>query len=249
MSSMSTSMESGYTSARRSRRPSLPAVGLTVVVAVLLVGAGVLFGRAGGNSSPAAATGAAPGAKAAAPSDVTGILAAFSYPKTWAPETLGGADQQVGIALKLKRTGPDGSFMARRLDGKLAQPFEMAPLAATTEQGLKNAIKDFELVRTEQLRAGAGDYLRITYLQARRPPGGVHEPAGGRAHRRADLLPDLPVGRGRLGQGRRRRPADGRQLPGRPLSEHARPPSPPVARTRLPGGRRGSLRTTPTAQG
>ncbi len=171
MSSMSTSMESGYTSARRSRRPSLPAVGLTVVVAVLLVGAGVLFGRAGGNSSPAAATGAAPGAKAAAPSDVTAVLAAFSYPKTWAPETLSGADQQVGIALKLKRTGPDGSFMARRLDGKLAQPFEMAPLAATTEQGLKNAIKDFELVRTEQLRAGAQDYLRITYLQAQQPAG------------------------------------------------------------------------------
>jgi hypothetical protein len=141
-------------------------MGLVVVVAVLLVGAGVLFGRAGGGSKPAAATAAATGAKAAAPSDVSAVLAAFSHPDAWASETLSKADQQVGVALKLKRTGPDASFMARRLDGKLAQPFEMAPLAATTEQGLKNAIKDFKLVRTEQLRAGAQDYLRITYLQA-----------------------------------------------------------------------------------
>jgi hypothetical protein len=163
MSTISTSMESGSTSAPRPRRSSLPAVGLTVVVAVLLVSAGVLLGRAGSDSSPAT------GAKAAAPSDVRAVLAGFSYPKAWAPDALSGADQQVGIALKLKRAGPDASFMARRLDGKLAQPFEMAPLAATTEQGLKNAIKDFRLIRTEQLRAGAQDYLRITYLQLQQP--------------------------------------------------------------------------------
>jgi hypothetical protein len=172
MASISTPVESGHSSAApKSRRPSLPAVGLIVVVAALLVGAGVLVGRAGDSTTAAKTTtpGATAGAKAAAPSDVSAVLSAFSYPKAWTSETLTGADQQVGIALRLKRTGPDGSFIARRLDGKLAQPFEMAPLASTTEQGLKDAIKDFKLVRTEQLRAGSQDYLRITYLQTQQP--------------------------------------------------------------------------------
>jgi hypothetical protein len=164
MASISTQVESGQSSAdRKTGRPSLPAVGLIVVAAALLIGGGVLVGRAVDSSPAATATtapGATPGAQAAAPSDVSAVLSAFSYPN---------ADQQVGIALKLQRTGPDGSFIARRLDGKLAQPFEMAPLAATTEQGLKDAIKDFKLVRTEQLRAGTQDYLRITYLQTQQP--------------------------------------------------------------------------------
>lgn len=168
MTSTTTPIESGYIApVRRSRRPSLPAVALGVVVAVLLVGAGVLFGRSGNDPAPAATSNSV--ATTAGPSDVSGVLDDFSYPKAWTAETLSKADQQVGIALKLQRTGPDGSFIARRLDGRLAQPFEMAGLAATTEQGLKEAIKDFRLVRTEQLRAGDQDYLRITYLQAQQP--------------------------------------------------------------------------------
>ncbi len=166
MSSMTAPMDYESSSHKTSRRPSLPMIGIVVAAALLLVGGGIFIGRDGGDSTPPTATAA--GAQAA-PSDVSSILGAFQYPGAWVPEALTGADQQVGIALKLKRTGPDGSFIARRLDGKIAQPFDMAALATSTEQGLQGAIKDFQLVGTEQLRAGEQSFLRITYHQNQLP--------------------------------------------------------------------------------
>lgn len=175
MSSMTTPIESVLPSPRTARRPSLPMIGIVVAIALLVVGGGILLGRESGDAAPTALTpqvttpaAATPG-QPAAPSDVSAVLGAFTYPVAWTPEALTGPDQQVGIALKLQRTGPDGSFMARRLDGKLAQPFDMAALAVSTEQGLLAAIKDFQLVGTEQLRAGEQNYLQITYNQNQLP--------------------------------------------------------------------------------
>lgn len=184
MSSNPTALESRLQSLAVKQKPPVPLVAV-VAVAVFLLGGGVTFLLTRGGdtktaapatsqaTAPATSRAAAPSAgqqaTTAAPSDVSAVLAAFQYPAGWSAQALTAADEKAGLALKLNRSGPDGSFLARRLDGKLVQPLDMAGLTATTQAALQAQIEGFGLVDAKQLKAGAQDYVQITYLQNTQP--------------------------------------------------------------------------------
>lgn len=94
----------------------------------------------------------------------------FSYPNAWREQTLTVADTRAGLLVKLERSDPEASFLARTIVGRLEENFDMDNLSSATEAALKAEIENFALLDNRVLTIGPFEVVRVSYLDSGEEP-------------------------------------------------------------------------------
>lgn len=89
----------------------------------------------------------------------------FDHPAAWTREANTADDTKAGILIKLKRADPEGSFILRRIVGRLEQPLDLAKLGVDTQAALATEIEGFTPLENKTVRISGRNVLRISYQQ------------------------------------------------------------------------------------